>query len=189
MIIIAAKSLPTSCQILPQYTFSHLEAVVREQPGQDDLIVLTLLHVHGISLCLRQLKIILAHLGLKRKFGQEESPIETIVSAILKEMTCSGQCIGYRPMWRRLVYSYRLNVKRDMVLDIMRIIDPDGIERRKRRRLIRRKYNAPGPNFIWHVDGNDKLKLFGFAIHAAIDGYSRRILWIEVRIAISCYDH
>ena len=200
MIVIAAKSLPTSCQILPQYTFSHLEEVVREQPGRDDLIcsyfregfsyneiVLTLLHVHGISLCLRQLKRILARLGLKRKFGQEESPIETIVSAILKEMTCSGQCIGYRAMWRRLVYSYWLNVKRDMVLDIMRIIDPDGIERRKRRRLIRRKYNAPGPNFIWHVDGYDKLKPFGFAIHGAIDGYSRGVLWIEVCIGTGCY--
>ena len=68
-----------------------------------------------------------------------------------------------------------------MVLDIMRIVDPNGVERRKRRRLIRRKYSAPGPNFIWHVDGYDKLKPFGFAIHAAIDGYSRRILWIEVR--------
>ena len=81
----------------------------------------------------------------------------------------------------------RLNVKRDMVLDIMRIIDPDGIERRKRRRLIRRKYNAPCPNFIWYVDGYDKLKPFGFAIHGAIDGYSRRVLWIEVCIGTGCY--
>lgn len=165
---------------------------MQDVPGRDDLIrsyfqeglsykeiVLTLLHVHGISLCLRQLKRILARLGLKRKF-QETSPIQTIVSAILKEMTSSGQCIGYRTMWRRLLYNYRLNVKRDMVLDIMRIIDPEGVERRKRHRLMRRKYSAPGPNFIWHVDGYDKLKPFGFAIHAAIDGYSRRILWIEV---------
>jgi hypothetical protein len=51
-----------------------------------------------------------------------------------------------------------------MVLDIMRIVDPNGVERRKRRRLIRRKYCAPGPNFIWHVDGYDKLKPFGFAV-------------------------
>lgn len=39
---------------------------------------------------------------------------------------------------------------------------------------------VPGPNFIWHIDGYDKLKPYGFCIHGAIDGYSRRILWLEV---------
>jgi hypothetical protein len=31
-----------------------------------------------------------------------------------------------------------------------------------------------------HIDGYDKLKPFGFAIHGAIDGYSRRILCLHV---------
>ena len=39
---------------------------------------------------------------------------------------------------------------------------------------------VPGPNFIWHIDGYDKLKPYGFCVHGAIDGYSRRILWLEV---------
>ena len=30
------------------------------------------------------------------------------------------------------------------------------------------------------VDGYDKLKPYGFCIHGAIDGYSRRIMWLEV---------
>ena len=30
------------------------------------------------------------------------------------------------------------------------------------------------------MDGYDKLKPFGFCSHGAIDGYSRRILWLEV---------
>ena len=123
MIVVTGKFPPTSCQILPQYTLSHLEGVMQDPPGRDVLIsnyfreglsyneiVLTLLHVHGISICLRQLKRILARLGLKRKY-QDQSPLDTIVSAILKELAGSGQCIGYRAMWRRLVYSYRLNVK------------------------------------------------------------------------------
>ena len=33
---------------------------------------------------------------------------------------------------------------------------------------------------MWHVDGYDKLKPFSFAIHSAIDGYSRKILWLHV---------
>lgn len=52
------------------------------------------------------------------------------------------------------------------------VIDPEGVERRKRRRLKRRRYSNPGPNFLWHVDGWDKLALFGFFIHEAVDGFS-----------------
>ena len=33
---------------------------------------------------------------------------------------------------------------------------------------------------MWHVDGNDKLKKFGFCIHGCIDGYSRKLLWLKV---------
>ena len=28
-----------------------------------------------------------------------------------------------------------------------------------------------GPNYIWHMDGYDKLKPFGIAVHGCIDGY------------------
>lgn len=48
------------------------------------------------------------------------------------------------------------------------------------RRLKRRIYHNPGPNHVWHVDGYDKLKPFGFAIHGAIDGWSRKMIWLKV---------
>ena len=59
--------------------------------------------------------------------------------------------------------------------------------------------NIQGPNYCWHVDGLDKLKTYGFAIHGCIDGYvfeasykecsyvallfnsfSRKLIWLEV---------
>lgn len=47
----------------------------------------------------------------------------------------------------------------------------------------------PGPDYMWSVDGHDKLKAFGIEIYAAIDAYSRKIIWIYVgrsnRTAIS----
>ena len=58
--------------------------------------------------------------------------------------------------------------------------DPEGVQLRKRRRLRRRKYTSPGPNFVWHIDGHDKLKPHGFSIHSGIDGFSRHVLWLEV---------
>jgi len=54
------------------------------------------------------------------------------------------------------------------------------VEIRSRRKLRRRIYKAAGPNFVWHIDGYDKLKPFGFCVHGAIDGYSRKVLWLNV---------
>ena len=60
-------------------------------------------------------------------------------------------------------------------------IDAEGVRQRKAHRLVRRSYYALGPNYVWHVDGYDKLKPYGFCFHGAIiDGYSRQILWLEV---------
>lgn len=33
---------------------------------------------------------------------------------------------------------------------------------------------------MWHLDGNDKLKPYGFCIHGCIDGFSRKLIWLEV---------
>ena len=37
-----------------------------------------------------------------------------------------------------------------------------------------------GSNWVWHVDGHDKLKPYGFCIHGGIDGFSRKLLWLHV---------
>lgn len=46
-------------------------------------------------------------------------------------------------------------------------------------RLQRRQYKGRGPNFLWHNNGFDKLKPFGFCIHGRIDGCNRRIVGIS----------
>ncbi|XP_078360565.1 uncharacterized protein LOC144644881 [Oculina patagonica] len=83
-------------------------------------------------------------------------------------------------MHKRLRVDYGLVVSREAVRHALKLLDPDGVERRSQHKLKRRAYSAKGPNFIWHLDGYDKLKPFGLCIHGAIDGYSRRILWLEV---------
>lgn len=83
-------------------------------------------------------------------------------------------------MTQRLVNDYSLVVDRESVRELLKIVDPEGVELRSRHRLKRRQYKTKGPNYLWHMDGYDKLKPFGFCIHGAIDGYSRRILWLDV---------
>lgn len=83
-------------------------------------------------------------------------------------------------MYQRLVTDYGLVVRKEAVRRALRVLDPEGVETRLRHRLRRREYRGKGPNRIWHIDRYDKLKPFGFCIHGCIDGYSRRIMWLEV---------
>ena len=71
-------------------------------------------------------------------------------------------------------------VDRESVRLIIKSIDPESVELRTSHRLVRRVYRSIGPNYLWHIDGYDKLKPFGFPIHGAIDGYSRKIMWLRV---------
>ena len=82
-------------------------------------------------------------------------------------------------MHRRMI-TRGLNVSQNVVRLALRFINPVEVENRRQRRLKRRTYANPGPNFCWHVDGYDKLKPYGFAIHGCIDGFSRKVLWLHV---------
>ena len=73
-----------------------------------------------------------------------------------------------------------MTVSRTMVYILIQILDPEGIETRRKGRLKRRQYFAKGPNYLWHVDSYDKLKPFGLCISGCIDGFSRRIIWLNV---------
>lgn len=50
---------------------------------------------------------------------------------------------------------------------------------RTRRRFVRCSYHSMGPNYVWHADGYDKLKPFGFGISGYIDGFSCKIIWLK----------
>ena len=77
----------------------------------------------------------------------------------------------YDKLWRWNLLD-PLHIKgRDTVMKVLRELDPDGTEQR---------YRSEGPNTCWHVDGYDKLKSYGLPIHGCIDGYSRKIIWLNV---------
>ena len=133
---------------------------------------------HGIVLSLRQIKRLLRAMGLSRR--RESNSVLEIAEAVEIELKGSASSIGYRAMHRRLQMEHGLVTTRETVRKVLKIVDLEGVERRLRHRLKRRQYKVKGPNYIWHIDGYDKLKPFGFCIHGAIDGYGRRILWLDV---------
>ena len=136
---------------------------------------------NGTILSLRQLKRILSRLHLRRR--RHHSSAEEVLNTISTELSGSGSSLGYRLMHQRLRVDHGIVVDKESVRHILKALDPEGVELRSRRSLRRRNYYSKGPDYLWHLDGYDKLKPFGFCIHGAIDGYSRRILWLEVGVS------
>lgn len=131
-------------------------------------------HNYSLSFQYLQHKVI-PKLGLKRRnIGID---IDRMFDMAVKEIKngCSG-CENLRYM---LKLKHHCQIKRELSRDLVRLLDPRGIQRRKARRLRRRQYISRGPNYVWHIDGYDKLKPFGISIHGCIDGFSRKVLWIE----------
>ena len=98
---------------------------------------------------------------------------------IQEELHKSRSNLGYRRVWSYLSASGILLRRKDVRL-ALRELDPENVGKRQRRRLgRRRKCRNAGPNYVWYINGHDKLKPYGINIHGCIDGYSRRIIWLK----------
>ncbi len=129
--------------------------------------------------CIQTLQRILFANGLRRR--GHPSDLINVVNAVDEELVANrGKALGYRAMQQRLTMSHGLTTNRETVRKLLVLMDPEGVQRRRQRRLHRREYRVKGLNFLWHIDGWDKLKAFGLCVHGCIDGFSRRILWLEV---------
>ncbi|PFX12696.1 hypothetical protein AWC38_SpisGene23301 [Stylophora pistillata] len=142
-----------------------------------NLEILEFLKLQGITISISTLKRRLRTLGLLR--CPMNKPLDELKRIIERELGGSGCFVGYRRVWARLRKEGYM-VKRITVMKLLRELDPEGVESRKKKRLRRRIYHAKGPNFVWHIDGYDKLKPYGFCVHGAIVGFSRRLIWLEV---------
>lgn len=143
-------------------------------------IIKCLDELHGYSIGIRTLKRITKGLGLYRR--KYKSDILQIALFVLEQCEVHGQMHGYR--WMHLKCLERgLVVDQDTVLGLLHIIDPEGVEYRKTRRLRRRVYSIKGPNSVWHIDGYDKLSRYGIKIHGCIDGFSRQIIWLKAGVS------
>ena len=57
-------------------------------------------------------------------------------------------------------------------------LDPSGVAARSSQLHRRRTtYEVPGPDWMWCLDGYCKFDFVGIQIYAAIDAYSRNIIW------------
>ena len=108
-----------------------------------------------------------------------KSNITEVTQAILQNFSGSSKSFGYRLMHQKLCVDGFID-NRETVRILLKVLDADGAELRSPHRLARRVYFSVGPNYLWHMDRYDQIKPYGFEIHDAIDGFSRKILWLRV---------
>lgn len=97
-----------------------------------------------------------------------DTELDVLVESFVSNFPTAGQktlaghlsTLGYR-------------IQRFRIRESLYRVDPWGVQRRSRRLLHRRKYKVPGPNSLWHIDGNHKLVRWRIVVHGGIDGYSR----------------
>ena len=112
-------------------------------------------------------------LGLRQR-NLLDSNDQDVRSRIQRELNGPGCLSGYRSMWHTLRHE-GYQVSRQAVATCLQEMDPEGCKRRRNRKLKRTVYTNPGPDYCWHIDGYDKIKPNGFAIHGCIDGYSHKV--------------
>ena len=114
--------------------------------------------VHDFEIILSTLKRWLKDNKLKKRpLAALSSSNEEIRQAVEEELDGSGSRVGYRRFYCAPVRKGFFVRKQDVRLFVKKL-NPKGVILRKRRRLCGRKYSNPGPSFIWHTDGYDKLK-------------------------------
>ena len=135
---------------------------------------------HGVLLSLRHLKRLLRELGLFRR--KNYSDVRGVVEFIHEQIQTSGKLHGYRWMHGKCLL-HHLHYKVGDVRIILAVLDPEGNAQRRKRRLLRRSYSSKGPNYLWHLDGYDKLKKI-WNMHQRVCG------WIlEARCVDECMLH
>lgn len=132
---------------------------------------------HGVVISGRTLRNVLRRAGLYRR--KNYSDVVDVACFVMREIEGSAKMLGYRMMHIKCIQQGFV-VKRETVRELLNILDPAGVAFRRARRLRRRQYSNPGPNFLWHVDGYDKLKPYGLCISGCVDGFSRSVIWLKV---------
>ena len=125
----------SSMAVLRQYTPAIINAdgltrdeIIKEyfNLGMNYVEILSfLVNVHGIHIGLRQIKRILKKLGCSRRGVR--SNFDDIVRVMENELKGSGSIIRYRAMHQQLTVQHSLNVSRNIVRPVLKILDPEGV--------------------------------------------------------------
>ena len=100
------------------------------------------------------------------------------IHTMLEDLLASGQTTLYgRQYTYDRVRRAGVPVVRDRMFKILKTIDPIRVagQHLHLNTKPRGAYSVLGPNFVWSIDGNDILSIYGIEIYAGIDAFSRYV--------------
>ncbi|PIK34212.1 hypothetical protein BSL78_28964 [Apostichopus japonicus] len=124
-----------------------------------------------LDISVTTLKRIRLSLGIRKKDVTSvvtDAELDECVMAYVQTNPTDGEVMLKGALESKGVY-----VTRERLQKAIKRVNPEGVEERKRTTLKRREYCVPGPNALWHIDGNHKLIRWRIVVHGGIDGYSR----------------
>jgi len=106
--------------------------------------------------------------------GMSDDELDGIVKDIKRIHPFSGFSLLFGT-----IKSRGINIQCHRLRDSIRRVDPIRTNVRLNQVVQRRTYTVPGPNSLWHIDGNHSLIRWRFVIHGGIDGFSRMITYLH----------
>ncbi|KAI1451350.1 hypothetical protein F4805DRAFT_451796 [Annulohypoxylon moriforme] len=154
----------------------------------DQEIILQLRHFHNVDVSRALLVRIRIENNMRRKIlneGDRQQLMESLIDFFdnYQRQSDALRDLGRGTLYNLIRRSTNLPYPRDMIWDVYSQRYPEVVQQRSQiAAVIRRdrKFVVPGPNYMWCMDGYQKLRFAGFEIYAGIDAYSRYILWASL---------
>lgn len=157
--------------------------------GFSDKSILRELHKNGSSLTLSGLQTLRQRNGMKRRYRTIEERNEALYQATQFLEQDIQQTSLIRNFGRGYLYQY-VRLKAGIVVGKHQLYEyykqqwPEEVSRRRETNWKHRtEFKVPGPNFLWSLDGYEKLKAFGFQVKFIFVRYRKSLklslgLWL-----------
>jgi hypothetical protein len=154
-----------------------------------DRFIIRRLEQDGFLISSRGLHRIRLEMGLFRRSNSEQQENAAYRARLFFQQEQQRSTI-LQSYGRGYLYTYmRQNyhcISRTLLYDVYREFAPENLrERFGKPHILRQPFRVPGPDWIWSIDGHDKLKEWGIEIYGAIDAYSRFCPWFYCGISNS----
>jgi hypothetical protein len=147
----------------------------------DDQLAARIISDYHLQTTGRQVKTIRLLFGWLRRSRGAVSDAQTASTyqQVAHLLDGPGRTFGREWFMAYLRVHHGYKARRLDVSNAQKILDPEGVAQRQPgfRKPRLENYVTSGPNFLWCLDGHDKLAQYGIQIYAAVDAYSRKIIW------------
>ncbi len=164
-----------------------VDFLFHHQPTYSDTeIAIRIREDHNLYTTARNIQQIRLQNGwLRRQNDPDERAIEQLqLTAFIEELLLQGHIRSYgrRQLITHLARKYGYRPRGRQVRAALTTLDTYGPPSRRlgAKRKRRENYEVEGPDWLWCLDGHDKLARFGIEIYGSVDACSRKIIWFYV---------